>query len=199
MSNRAGSIVAMYPLFQGGEGGPTPTPALSAKELRVERIPFEAARELNARWHSRLPRIGTGAVNNQRLPSFAAMHADTAYAVAIWSKPVARELPQRDWLELRRLATSPESPRNTCSRMLRVMELLLRRARPDVVNLISYQDTASHTGGIYRAAGWTQTAVRRGEEWSCPSRPRPNVQAGGTKHRWEKALPLNHVVERMTS
>src|ERR1043165_8748903 len=129
--NGAESIRLMAPLIQAGEGGSTPTSALcSAKQLRVEAIPFDQAKDLNRMWHSRLPRLGTGAVENQPFLCFGAEHAGVIYAVAIWSNPVARNLPQREWLELRRLADAPDAPRNTASRLLRVMALLIRRMRP---------------------------------------------------------------------
>lgn len=184
----------MHPLFQAGQGGSLPTPALSAKSLRVERIPFETAAELNRAWHSRLPRFGTGAVKGrsaaQRFLCHGAAHDDRLYAVSIWSAPAARELPQQTWLELRRLAAAPDAPRNTCSRMLCVMELLIRRGRPEIVRLVSYQDTEAHTGAIYRAAGWVEADVKRGAEWDCPSRPRPKAQSTSDKQRWDKVLTV---------
>jgi len=186
----AGSIRAMHPLFQAGEDGSIPIPALSAKALRVDGIAFEHARDLNRVWHSRLPRFGTGAVKNpgKRFACYGARHGERLYAVAIWSAPAARELPQSDWLELRRLATAPDAPKNTCTRMLRIMEILIRKTRPELVRLISYQDSRAHTGAIYKAAGWTRTVVKRGAEWDCPSRPRPKAQTAADKYRWEKIL-----------
>lgn len=182
---RAESIRVMYPLFQAGEGGSTPTSAL---QLLIERIPFERARELNRLWHSRLPRMGTGFVQNQPFLCYAATFEGFIYAAAIWSNPVARNLPQREWLELRRLAIAPDAPRNTASRMLAVMARLIRRERPEVRRLISYQDTEVHTGGIYRAAGWAATNCSNGGEWNQPGRSRPKAQSSTPKQRWEKVL-----------
>lgn len=178
----------MHPLFQAGEGGSSPTPALSAKGLRVERVPLEFARDLNRAWHSRLPRFGTGFIRKMPFLCFSADHEGRSYAVAIWSNPVARNLPQREWLELRRLTTAPDAPRNTCTRMLRVMEILIRKTRPEVSRLISYQDTEVHTGAIYRAAGWVETITSAGDEWDRPGRPRPKSQSNAPKKRWEKNL-----------
>lgn len=193
MNTCGGSIRVMYPFFQTGEGGSIPTPPLSAKQLWIEKTTFRLAKELNRLWHSRMPRFGTGSCKNQRLPSFAATSGDLIYAVAIWSKPAARELPQDNWLELRRMATAPDAPHNTCSRMLRIMELLIRKEWPDVVMLISYQDTESHTGGIYKAAGWKEATLGGGHEWDCESRPRPKAQSNALKRRWEKHLvPAQH-------
>lgn len=184
----AESIRVMHPLFRGEEGGPTPTSALGVKDLRVERIPFERAKELNRLWHSRLPRMGTGFIKKQPFLCFGAMAGDICYAVAIWSNPVARNLPQQTWLELRRLATAPDAPRNSCTRMMRVMALLIRRNRPEIERLISYQDTEVHTGTIYAAAGWVLACESDGGEWDRPGRPRPSVQSKASKNRWEKRL-----------
>jgi hypothetical protein len=185
MDNRADSIMVMYPLFQTGEGGSTPTSAL---QLVLQPIPFETALNCNRVWHSRLPRLGTGFVKKMPFPCFGAVFNGVLYAVAIWSNPVARRLPQKKWLELRRLAIAPDAPRNTASRMLRVMALLLKRARPEVEVLVSYQDTEVHTGGIYKAAGWTPTLLSGGDEWDRPGRSRPKAQSAAKKQRWEKKV-----------
>lgn len=188
MDTRGASIDRlMHPLFQEGQGGSIPTAPLSAKELWLEKISFDVARRLNRAWHSRMPRFGTGAVDNMPFICFAACDKSSkAYAVAIWSNPVARLLPQDTWLELRRLADAPDAPRNTASRMLRVMALLVKRERPHLERLISYQDTETHTGAIYKAAGWVATSISDGDEWDRPNRSRPKAQSNAPKVRWEK-------------
>ncbi len=189
MITGAGRIMAIHPLFQGEEGGSIPTPALSAKSLIIDGIPFLEAKRLNKLWHSRFPRFGTGFIKNQPFLSFGARGGDLTYAVAIWSNPAAQELPQQDWLELRRLATAPNAPRNTCSRMLRIMELLIRKRRPEITRLISYQDTKVHSGCIYAAAGWKKTTIsKEGDEWDRPNRSRPKAQSTAPKQRWERVL-----------
>ena len=186
MRQRAGGVRVAHSLFQERGGGSTPTSAL---QLVLEPIDFALAKRLNRLWHSRLPRIGTGFVKNQPFLCYAAAFDGVYYAAAIWSNPVARNLPQRSWLELRRLAVAPDAPRNTASRVLGVMARLIRKARPDVVRLVSYQDTEVHTGGIYRAAGWLPVATTGSQRrWGCPSRPRPPSQSEAVKQRWEKVL-----------
>jgi hypothetical protein len=181
-----------YPLFQAGGGGSSPTAALSsAKQLRLELIPFADAKALNRLWHSRLPRFGTGFVEDQPFLSFGAEYGGLWYAAGIWSNPVARLLPQDVWLELRRLAIADDAPRNTASRMLRVMALVIRRHRPEVRRLVSYQDTEVHTGAIYRAAGWTRTAWNGDGNWNRPGRSRPKAQSEAPKQRWEKVMHGN--------
>lgn len=187
MSNGAESVRVAYPLFQAGGGGSTPTSAL---QLRLEEIDFLDAKALNRLWHSRLPRLGTGCIRKQPFLCFAAGFDERWYATAIWSNPVARLLPQKRWLELRRLAIAPDAPRNTASRMLGVMARLIRTARPEVCRLISYQDTEAHTGGIYRAAGWAKAYPRSKSStgWDMPGRRRPASQSDADKQRWEKVM-----------
>lgn len=182
---RADDVTVAYPLFQEDRGGSIPTSAL---QLRIEQLPFSEAKKLNAKWHSRLPRMGTGFIETMPFLCFGAMFEGRWYAVAIWSNPVARNLPQESWLELRRLAISPEAPRNTASRMMSVMVRLIRKAKPKVERLVSYHDTAVHTGGIYRAAGWIATTINKDGNWTRTKRPRPKAQSDAAKQRWELSL-----------
>lgn len=192
MSNRAEGVRVAYPLFQAGGGGSTPTSAL---QLTVEWMRFTTAQELNRKWHSRLPRFGTGAIKNPdaRFSCFGAEFDGLWYAAAIWSLPESRELPQDgSWYALRRLAVAPDAPdapRNTPSRMLAVMTRILRKERPDTERLISYQDTEAHTGCIYRAAGWEMVdTTGSNTQWNQPGRRRPKSQSDAPKVRWEKVL-----------
>jgi hypothetical protein len=121
--------------------------------------------------------------------SYAATFGGIVYAVAIWTHPVSRLLPQGDWLELRRLAAAPDAPRNTCSRMLAVMARLIHRQQPHIARLISYQDTDVHTGGIYRASGWSPVDTSASQtKWNSTGRRRPAEQSLAAKVRWEKRL-----------
>lgn len=147
MTDRGDSIRVLRPLFQGGEGGSSPTSPL---QLVFSLCPKDYARVLNRAWHSRLPEC-------QRGPWTEAFHAEfegVTYAVALWNSPSARCLPQH-WRELRRLACAPDAPRFTPSRFLSWMVRWYRKNHPEVEHLISYQDTAVHLGTIYRASGWT--------------------------------------------
>lgn len=176
------SMRVMHPLFQVGEGGSSPTSPL---HLRVSTIPFLLAKSLNEAWHSRLPRFGTGFIKNQPFLCFGAQHEGVLYAVAIWSNPAARHLPQQTWLELRRLALAPDAPRHTASWMLGLMAKMIRKIRPDIVRLVSYHDTEVHTGTIYKAAGWEPTTINKDGNWTRVNRPRPAAQSVAPKQRWE--------------
>lgn len=82
--------------------------------------------------------------------AFLARKVDHVYAVALWSSPSARCLPQH-FVELRRMACAPDAPKNTASRFLGWM---LRQLPKSHWKAISYQDTDVHKGTIYKAAGW---------------------------------------------
>lgn len=176
------------PLFQAEYGGSSPTSALQLQFLSVSEPVFK---ELNAVWHSRLPKIG----NSHFRVCYSAEFNNRIYAVAAWSNPVARLLPQRSWLELRRFAIAPDAPRFTASRMLGWMRRDIRKRFPEVIRLISYQDMEAHSGTIYKAAGWNRAEnfKSRARGWigwgSRPRKGRTN-QAVAPCMRWEYELPI---------
>lgn len=185
MNARGESIRAMHPLFQEGQGGSIPTSPL---QMRVERIDYRTAKELNQAWHSRLPRIGDPPGTTNAMVSFGAMLEAKVYAIAIWSHPVNRSLPQIEWLELRRMAISSDAPKNTASWMLGVMARLIRKQRPEITTLVSYQDMTVHAGTIYKAAGWQPTTTKNYSSWNNATRKRPACQAVSDKQRWELTI-----------
>jgi hypothetical protein len=137
---------------------------------------------LNRLWHSRLPEF---TYPPERCKAICAEYRGIFYAAAIWSQPSARNLNNTGRYELRRLAIAPDAPRNTASRMLRVMRLLIDKKRPDIQILMSYQDTGVHSGSIYRAAGWQPVVTSNGGEWVRKSRFANIAQASTPKIRWE--------------
>jgi hypothetical protein len=107
--------------------------------------------------------------------------------VGIWSSPVNQAFDMDTTLELRRMTIAPEAPKNTASRMLRIMVLLIKKRLPNIKRLISYQDTEVHKGIIYKAAGWeakTRVAYR---PWN-KTRDRQPSQSKADKIRWELNL-----------
>ena len=194
MKMRADSVRAAYPLFQAEGHGSNP---MSALELRIDEIPLQLARQLNRLWHRTLPTFETGFCNAAKV-CYGAAYAGRWYAVAIWTSPVARLLPQRRWLELRRFAIAPDAPKNSASWLLAVMARIIGRQFPEIERLISYQAQRHHRGIIYKAAGWTPGSLRKGARgWSSrgscnPSgtpRLRPDLNdATGPKVRWEKEI-----------
>ena len=141
----------LFPLF----GDPsTRTP--KARELEFEPCPKDHAVGLVREWHSRLP-------NCQRGPwthAFRGHYMDRTYVVALWNNPSARGLPPQ-WRELRRMACAEDAPRNTPSRFLSWMVRWFKANQPECGHLISYQDTAVHSGTIYKAANWSAEATQK--------------------------------------
>lgn len=193
MKSGDGARVA-YPLFQEEDGGANPTSPL---QLQIVEMNVHKAQELNALWHSRLPIYNTGFCLNSTI-SFGAIFENRFYAVAIWTNPVACNLPQHKWLELRRMAIAPDAPKNTASRMISIMCKVIRKKFPRIKKLISYQDVEAHTGTIYKASGWAKGPEHKGGSWNRPNainswnkkfRVRPDLnEATGPKIRWEKDL-----------
>ena len=175
-------------VFQSEDGGSIPTSPL---HFNIKQIGVQAACDLNARWHSRLPKVVAGNIyRNRHYVCYAAEYEGNYWAVAIWSSPVAanRFKNGNNILELRRLAISQDAPFNTATRMLKVMRLDIVKRFPNVTRLISYQDTEVHQGTIYKAAGWQSTAVSEGISWSATGRKRNVDQTTAKKVRWDFLL-----------
>jgi len=183
--SRADDARIACPLFHAEYGGASPTSAL---QLRFSKVAESVFKTLNEGWHSRLPRIG----NSHFRVCYSAEHNNVIYAVAAWSNPVARLLPQMVWLELRRFAIAPDAPKFTASRMLGWMRRDIRLRFPMVERLISYQDLNAHSGTIYKASGWkhAENFKPRARGWiGWGNRPRKNRtnQAVAPRMRWEVA------------
>ena len=175
---------ASIPGVQSGEDGSSPIPShLMLKEIRA----IDAS-ALNAKWHSRLPAIHwSNIVRNTHYVCYGIYLGAECVGVAIWSSPVAqnRFADGKKMLELRRLALSDRCPKNSASRVISIMVKLIRRKFPDVVRLISYQDTAVHKGTIYKASNWKPAAETAFVSWTTKTRARRKDQATGKKVRWE--------------
>lgn len=175
------------PLFQAEYGGEKPTSAL---QLRFSAVDEETFKTLNSQWHSRLPKIG----NSHFRICYCAQFNNIFYAVAAWSNPVARLLPQLTWLELRRFAIAEDAPRFTASRMLGWMARDINKRFPEVERLISYQDLNVHTGTIYAASNWKRAenfkpCARGGTGWGNRPRKGRTNQAVAPRMRWEFQYP----------
>ena len=180
--------VVVHPLFQTEGDGSIP---ISPLQLVISHVDMPLAQALNEHWHSVLPR--TERFTLTCMPTwnaYAATYANRFYAVAIWTSPVAANRINNGWnyLELRRFAIAPQSPRNTASRMLRIMKRLIRQEHPHIVRLISYQATEHHSGAIYKAAGWVQgTTAQRSAAWHTGAQ-RDLRQTTSPVIRWESAI-----------
>ena len=180
---RADDVRITCPLFQEEYGGAVPT---SAHQLRFSRTNIKRALALNREWHSRLPEL----TNWQGCIGFSAECNNVVYAVAIWGRPVARAYNGTATVELRRMAVCDDAPKNTATRMIGWMLRELKR-EGRYTKAISYQDTAVHTGIIYKGSGWTPISVGK-DTWDRPNqgakRRRSDSQEVGVKVRWEYPL-----------
>ena len=173
------------PLFRSGRGGLTPT---STHQLIFLKCNVHRACELNEIWHSRFPKIDwSNVVRNKDYICFVAESDAIAYACAIWSSPIARNI-EGNFLELRRMAIADDAPINTGSRMLGYMRRYIKKNLPHILKLISYQDSETHKGTIYKASGWSAVCKSTGHSWSCKSRKRNEEQSTADKIRWEIEL-----------
>lgn len=136
-----------------------------ARQLQFCECTKSHAVALVRQWHSRLPNTQDG----PWMYAFKAYYGDVTYAVALWNNPSARTLPGH-WVELRRMAVAPDAPKFTASRFLGYMLRWFRQHHPEHERAISYQDTAVHSGTIYKATNWTpaHTTVFRHRDRSKP-------------------------------
>ena len=167
---------------------------LHARDLACSPCEKAHAVELVRLWHSRLPNCQNGPWQF----AFKAHKDGVTYAVALWNNPSARCLPSH-WLELRRMACSPDAPRFTASMFLGWMARFFKLNYRDREKMISYQDLQVHKGTIYKAAGWAveyiskprirdRSKPRAGTTRSYRSDMNGVVPAGAGKARWSKYL-----------
>ena len=164
----------------------------SPKQFNLVEISAQGACRINGEFHSRFPYIHwSNVVRNKHYICFGLFYENVAYGSAIWSSPIAGNRLKDGWkmLELRRLALCQECPKNTATWMLAKMEKDIRKRFPDIIKLISYQDTEVHQGTIYKAANWVATSkTKAGLSWSDLGRTRNAEQSQASKVRWEREL-----------
>lgn len=190
MNASGDSIRVVHPLFREEGDGSIP---ISPLQLQISKMPLDVAVNLNGEWHSRLPSIS----NPQNCTAYGATFGGKYYAVALWGPPVARGFNGQGYWELRRMAIASDAPKNTGTRMLRIMRLLIERERPDICKLISYQDTDVHVGTIYKGrdgyrAGSKRTSGPGGTPESGTQCRRPPTRSGGST-RSARLRPLRQV------
>jgi hypothetical protein len=180
------SVMTTQETFQFSEGGSIPTSPL---QLSFSTIRPKEACYLNSIWHSRFPYINyTNVCRTGKYACYCATYNNSYYAVAIWSRPIAANRMKDGWLlmELRRLAISPDAPKNTASRMLSWMRKDIKKRFPEMIRLVSYQDTEVHSGTIYKASGWRLASnPDKSIDWNTGKRKRNAAQSSAPKARWE--------------
>lgn len=192
------SIRVVQPLFPVEGQGSIP---MSPLQFEINETHYKTAKDLNKLWHSRLPIFETGAAPRFKA-NYAAIYKNIYFAVAIWGMPISPALPHHIWLELKRMAISPEAPKNTATRMIKIMTALIKKKLPEIVKLISYQDTESHFGTIYKASNWKIGAYHKGGK-NINYNMKRNLQTDDNlnktgmapKIRWEKQIRPEPEVE----
>ena len=180
-------IRVVHPLFQAEGDGAIP---ISPLQLEIAEIDVRLAQRLNEIWHSVLPETNHGnLVRNPVQISFGAFYMNRYYAAAIWTTPIAanRMKDGGSCLELRRFAIADDAPKNTGSRMLKIMRSLIRRKFPALIRLVSYQAVEHHNGTIYKAAGWLKSGESKAKTWHV-GKARSAMQTTSDKIRWEISL-----------
>lgn len=161
---------------------------ISPKKFTLREISVKDATIYNSLWHSRLPYIpGSNIYRNKHYCCLGAFYKCECYAVAILSSPVSRHLDHNTILELRRLAISQKSPKNTATWMLGKIIKYIKYKFPEIKKVISYQDTEVHKGTIYKASNWFVDGYTKGADWNI-SRDRRPSQSTADKIRWATEL-----------
>jgi hypothetical protein len=147
------SSTAELPLFQGEDGGATPTSPL---QLHFREINAVTAAGAYRRWHylgdtQFLSQINFGAYFEGQLQGSISYGPPNAkYLKGFWTPET-----QNDWWEIKRLAMSDLCPRNSESRFIAVTLRLIKKTHL-VRGVITYADDGQgHVGTIYRASGFT--------------------------------------------
>jgi len=165
---------------------------ITVKEIEIQETRAQIACMLNELWHSKLPKIHwSNVVRNKHYVCYAIKYKQAIIGVAIWSSPVAanRFKDGDKLLELRRLALSDVCPRNTASFVISSMIKDIKVRFPELIRLVSYQDTEAHLGTIYKASNWTAAPIQTSLlDWTTSKRKRSSLQSTADKVRWEYNL-----------
>lgn len=146
------SSTVELPLFQGEDGGSSPTSPLQL--LFREITPNTAAKAYSA-WHYL---GGQGFISTV---NFGAYWMGKLEGAISYGPPNATDLAgywdrhsQGDWWEIKRLVMSPLCPKNSESRFIAITTKLLKRVAV-VKGLVTYADDGQgHVGTIYKASGF---------------------------------------------
>ena len=179
------SVRVASPLFPVEGQGSIP---MSPLQFNVTETSWEMFKKLNKLWHSRLPDVGAYYIDGV---FFCGVYKNVYFCVAGWSAPIARMLNNKGYYELRRFAISEDAPKNTASRILKIMGNIIKKTKPNIYRLISYQDTDVHFGTIYKANGWIKTSKSKPNDKGWVDRhPRRSSksQTISAKIRWEKQI-----------
>lgn len=139
-------------LFPEGCGGSIPTSPL---QLRYYEIGTGAALEAYKRWHylgetQLIATVNFGVYFEQEFMGCISYGPPNATDLkGFWDRKT-----QSFWYEIKRMALSPECPKNSESRTIAITTKLLRK-KAKVKGIVTYADTSqNHEGTIYKASGY---------------------------------------------
>ena len=170
-------------------------PPKSCKNMQTLECDVKTAMLYNEIWHSRLPKTNRFNLSGKNSLFFAAVFELNIFAVAMWTTPVAANRMTNGFqmLELRRLAIAPDAPKYTATWMLGKMIKNIHKQLPDIIKLVSYQDTEVHTGTIYAAGNWKLETTSKYIAWDTSKRIRnAKVQSTADKNRWVYELSVQN-------
>ena len=161
------------------------------KDIIIQECRAQVACMLNELWHSRLPKIHwSNVVRNTHYICYAIKYKQAIIGVGIWSSPVAQNRMKdgKKILELRRLALSDVCPKNTATYTISKMIKDIKIRFPELIKLVSYQDTNVHIGTIYKASNWQKSEQISFMDLDTTKRKISNMQSDAPKIRWEYSL-----------
>jgi len=138
-----------------------------AKDIIVKVIPAKVANEFIKKHHY------SGKVAATGLVCFGAFLDKKLIGAAQWGRPINKYLhlhiventKWNDFIELNRLVCLDDTPKNTESRIIRVMLLLIKRNAPHIKFVISFADaTQCGDGTIYRASGFKLVSINNSQQ-----------------------------------
>lgn len=153
----ADSSTVELPLFQGDDGGSSPTSAL---QLLFRECGANTAAIAYRRWHylgdqGFISQINFGAYFDQVMEGAISYGPPNATDLdGYWTRHT-----QGQWWEIKRLVMSPKCPKNSESRFIAITMKLLRKLAV-VRGVVTYaDDSQGHVGTIYKASGFTSLGM----------------------------------------
>lgn len=147
------SVIEAQQLFQVESGGAIPT---SPHQLKLKLTNKLTAQNALSRWHylgdkGFLSTYNFGVFFSGELVGIICYGIPNAPSI----KGIYDQTSQNDYLELTRLALSPDCPKNSASRVIAISLKLLAKMNPEIKGIITYADTEQgHVGTIYKASNF---------------------------------------------
>lgn len=147
------------PLFQGEDGGSSPTSPLQLKFRPISNHTATIVAIESHYAHRKCPITWAfGAFFNEKLEGILTVGKPPSLNICIGA--LGREKMDKVW-ELNRLWMSEKCPKNSESRFIGWSLRQLKKIKPSLV-IVSYADTEqSHIGTVYRATNWIYTGLTK--------------------------------------